>query len=141
VTKRIHKIIKHSQKITLLIVEDNPVQMDLYRKQFLARGLDINLVEAHNGYEGMIKIGQYQPTIIITDLMMPGTDGFQMLVALKNTQALKNTLIIAVSALSLDEAKRMGEIPEGVLFYSKPIPFDTLEQVILKKIIKNEQVI
>lgn len=135
VEKTAHDTIIQNKAITILLVEDSQSQMDLYRQQFKVRGLDVNLIEADNGYIGMIKIGQYQPSIIITDLMMPDTDGFQMLKALKHTTELNNTLIIVVSALSLDEVDKMGGLPEGVIFYSKPIPFDNLENVILKKIL------
>ena len=129
-------IAQKNKKLTILIVEDDKTQMDLYRQQFDARELDINLIEAQNGYEGLIKIGQHQPTIIITDLMMADTNGFQMLSALKSTAELKNTLIVVISALSLDEVNKKGGLPDDVIFFSKPVSFDSLENLILKQMLK-----
>jgi len=129
-------ISKKNKKLTILIVEDDKTQMDLYRQQFEARELDINLIEAQNGYEGLIKTGQHQPEIIITDLMMSDTNGFQMLSALKGTVELKNTLIVVISALSLDEVNKKGGLPDDVLFFSKPVSFDSLENLILKQMLK-----
>ena len=127
---------KKNQKLTILIVEDDKTQMELYRQQFQARELDINLIEAQNGYEGLIKTGQHQPAIIITDLMMADTNGFQMLSALKNTVELKNTLIVVISALSLDEVNHKGGLPDDIIFFSKPVSFDNLENLILKQMLK-----
>ena len=56
---------KKNQKLTILIVEDDKTQMELYRQQFQARELDINLIEAQNGYEGLIKTGQHLKAISI----------------------------------------------------------------------------
>jgi len=131
-------IIQKNKKLTILIVEDDKAQMDLYRQQFEIRELDINLIEAQNGYEGLIKTGQHQPAIIITDLMMSDTNGFQMLSALKNTVELKNTLIVVISALSLDEVNNKGGLPDNVIFFSKPVSFDSLENLILKQMLKRQ---
>lgn len=124
------------EPLKLVLVEDDPAQRSLYRKQFQARGLDIELIEASNGYEGLIQIGKYQPKIIITDLLMPNMDGFVMLKALQNSPELEDCLIIVSSALAEDEIKRRGMLTEDVLFFRKPVSFDELEITILKQIIK-----
>ncbi|MFK5893895.1 MAG: response regulator [Pseudomonadota bacterium] len=125
-----------NKQLTIVIVEDDISQLKLYKNQFYSRELDLNIIEASNGYEGLIHIGRYQPSIIITDLMMPGMDGFQMLKALMNTPELTNCLIIVISALTKEEVEELGSLPEQVLFFNKPIPFDELENVILKKKLK-----
>ncbi|NOQ79672.1 MAG: response regulator [Gammaproteobacteria bacterium] len=131
------QLVKEKKALTILLVEDDESQIDLYKQQFVARELNVNLVEAHNGYDGLIKIGQYKPSIIITDLMMPDIDGFQMLDTLKKNEELKDCLIIVVTALSLDEVENRGGIPDEVIFYTKPVVFDQLENTILKKMLNN----
>jgi len=121
--------------LNILLVEDDEAQIALYKQQFEARELNVTLVEAHNGYDGLIKTGQYKPAIIITDLMMPDINGFQMLESLKNNEELKDTLIIVITALSQDEVENRGGLPEGVLCFTKPIAFDHLENTILKKML------
>lgn len=124
--------------LRIVLVEDDRSQRSLYRQQLEARDLDIELIEASNGYEGLIQIGKHQPSIIITDLMMPDMDGFAMLKALHNTPELEGSLIIVASALSKVEVNEKGSLPEDVLFFSKPISFDELEITILKQIIKTK---
>ncbi|MCW8929163.1 MAG: response regulator [Gammaproteobacteria bacterium] len=123
------------KKLTLVIVEDDSSQLNLYKKQFSARELDVKVVEAKNGYEGLLQIGKHQPSIVITDLMMPDMDGFQMLNTLTNSKELDHCLFIVVSALSKTEVDHLGGLPKGVVFYTKPTPFNELENVILKKMI------
>jgi len=125
------------KKLTILLVEDDKYQIDLYRQQFEARDLNINLIEAYNGYDGLLKTGQYNPDIIITDLMMPDIDGFQMLKTLQNNENIKDCLIIVISALYQDEFKNRGGLPESVLFFTKPVVFDHLENAILKKMLNH----
>lgn len=121
------QVVKEKKALTILLVEDDESQIDLYKQQFAARELNVNLVEAYNGYDGLIKIGQFKPSIIITDLMMPDIDGFQMLNTLKKNKELKDCLIIVVIALSINEVENRGRIPDEVIFYTKPVVFDQLE--------------
>lgn len=131
---------KNNVPLKVVLVEDDASQRSLYRKQFEARALEVDLIEASNGYEGLIQIGKYLPSVIITDLMMPDMDGFAMLKALHNIPELKESLIIVASALSKDDVNKKISLPKDVVFFRKPISFDDLEIIILKKIIKTNQI-
>lgn len=60
---------------TILLVEDNP---DL--RSYLSRSLSdkYNVIEAADGHEGITQAKKEMPDIIISDVMMPGTDGYQL---------------------------------------------------------------
>lgn len=119
--------------LTVIVVEDEASQRRLYEKQFQSSQLNAQLVTADDGYQGLIKIGHLLPDVIITDLMMPNIDGFQMIRALKELPELAQSLIIVVSGLTESEITEKGGLPEGVHVFTKPIPFESLEVLLRKK--------
>ena len=119
--------------LTVIVVEDDASQRRLYEKQFLSSQLNVQLETADDGYQGLIKIGQVLPDVIITDLMMPNIDGFQMIRAVKELPELKQSLIIVISGLTENEIMEKGELPEGVHVFTKPIRFESLEILLHKK--------
>lgn len=116
------------RKLKLLVIEDEPDLLTLYRFNVEGWSMPVELQTASDGYEGLLKIGAWQPDMIITDLQMPNMDGFYMLDMLYKQADLKNVEIIAISALSKEDIEDKGGVPEGVSVYPKPIPFDLVEQ-------------
>lgn len=125
---------KLDKQLSVVIVEDDAQQRRLYEKQFTAWKINANVVTAKDGYEGLIKIGHMLPDVIITDLMMPNMDGFQMIRALKEVPELERSVIIVVSGLTEKEIIEKGTLPEGVRVFTKPIPFVELETLLRQKI-------
>jgi excisionase family DNA binding protein len=118
----------------LLVVEDDSIQLELYRQKFAEWRLSLELLTAKDGFEGLILIGRYSPDLIITDLLMSGMDGFRMLRQL-HKEAMDNRCdIFVVTALSSAEIEAAGEMLPGIPIYSKPIPFTALRFLIEKKI-------
>lgn len=120
------------RKLKLLVIEDEPDLLTLYRFNVEGWSLPVELKTATDGYEGLLKIGAWQPDMIITDLQMPNMDGFYLLDMLYKQADLKNVEIIAISALSKEDIEDKGGVPEGVSVYPKPIPFDLVEQHVRK---------
>ena len=127
---------KELQQLSVVVVEDDEQQLRLYEKQFLNWHMNAHVVTAKDGYSGLIKIGLILPDVIITDLMMPHVDGFQMVRALKEMPELESSLIIVVSGLTEDEIKARGGLPQGVHLFTKPIPFENIETLIRQKLLK-----
>lgn len=123
------------QQLSVVVVEDDEQQLRLYEKQFLNWHMNAHVVTAKDGYGGLIKIGLILPDVIITDLMMPNVDGFQMVRALKEMPELESSLVIVVSGLTEDEIKSRGDLPQGVHLFNKPIPFENIETLIRKKLL------
>ena len=135
ITKQsIENILSKKKDISIVVVEDNEQERMLYERHFELWGINENVSICVDGYAGLIHIGQLTPEIIITDLMMPNMNGFEIIKAIKKNPSLKNCLIISVSALTEDEIKIRGGLPSDVLVYSKPISFDKLEAVIRKRL-------
>lgn len=122
------------QTLSIVVVEDNEQERILYKEQFEIWQMNANFYISKDGYAGLINIGKTLPDIIITDLMMPNMNGFEMIRAIKENPDLNHCLIIAVSALTDDEVKIRGGLPQDVLVIKKPIPFNELEYLIREKL-------
>lgn len=114
----------------VLVVEDDPLQRELYRRQFAEWQLPVQLLTAEDGFEGLLLIGRYAPDLIITDLAMPEMDGFKMIRRLKVHSAAIRGGIIVVTALTPEEIEAAGGLPAGVPAYPKPIPFAVLRTLV-----------
>ena len=85
-------------KKTVLIVEDSKALVKMLSFLFMSRGIEV--ITAMNGAKAMEQIKESVPDIIITDLLMPKMDGFELCKALKKDPELKHIPLIVVSALS-----------------------------------------
>jgi len=120
--------------LTVVIVDDDASQLRLYQKYLLTLDLDVTVITAQDGYEGLVKIGNTNPDIIITDLVMPNMDGFKMvraLTELTEVTELTDCEIIAATGLTENEVKEKGGLPQGVHLLTKPIKFEDLEPLII----------
>jgi excisionase family DNA binding protein len=105
----------------ILIVEDEPIQRQLLQKKIGSLGSEISVRTADNGVEGLIKIGERQPNVLITDLLMPGLDGFHLLKTLVDSPLLRPLQIIVITSLADDEIAEQGGLPAGVATFHKPV--------------------
>lgn len=129
-SKRPSPMVKVTQPI-LLVVEDEANLRRLYELGVAAWQFPIKLETAKDGFEALVKLGEYRPRVLITDLRMPGMDGFQMIHRLQSLPELSETLVIVVTAMNEEEIKSLGGLPEGLPIFSKPIPFDRLKELVM----------
>jgi len=121
--------------LKLLIVEDDPNIMRLYQMWVQSWNFTVDLTLAHNGYEGLLRIGQLRPDVVLTDLMMPGMDGFQLVRSLKGSKlGFASLKLVVVSSLSRQDIQNRGGLPEDVDIFEKPIPFDRIEAIVLQEV-------
>ena len=84
------------------------------------------LVEtAYNGWETGKKVVQFQPTIIILDMTIPGVNGMDVCKDIRYDELTKNIMIIAISGDSMSKEEEV--LKSGAnLFLSKPVNFENL---------------
>ena len=116
--------------LKVLVVEDDPVIRELYRRNIAEWQLPLQLFLAEDGFDGLMLIGRHNPDLVITDLAMPELDGFKMIRRLKKQSAPVRGALIVVTALNASEIEARGGLPVGVPVYSKPIPFAVLRTLI-----------
>lgn len=93
----------------LLIVEDDTFLKNLEIAKFIKQGFEV----VHAGTEAEFDTGITQnPDVILLDLMLPGTDGFDLLAKARKNEATKNTPVIVFSnlgtAADIEKAKMLG---------------------------------
>lgn len=120
--------LRHAHSV--LIVEDEPVQRELYAIKFAEWGLPVNLYMAKDGFEGLLMAGKCEPDLMIADLSMPGMDGFEMIRRLVSSSEIEIPSLIVVTAMSSKEIEARGGLPEGLPVYSKPIPLGVLKPIV-----------
>ncbi|MBW4543416.1 MAG: response regulator [Symplocastrum torsivum CPER-KK1] len=96
----------------------------------LLEPIGFKLMHASNGEEGLDKAKAFQPDLIITDVLMPVMDGFEMTRHLRKLPKFKDTIVIASSA-NVSNCKQQTSLEAGCNdFIPKPIQAEGL----LKKI-------
>jgi len=91
----------------ILIVEDDPGTRALFRDSLNQCGF--RTIEAHNGFQALEKVQLSPPHAILTDLAVPGMDGFQFARALHESAQTRDIPILAITGHSeyLDEPDRL----------------------------------
>ncbi|MEM6423956.1 MAG: PhnD/SsuA/transferrin family substrate-binding protein [Cyanobacteria bacterium P01_D01_bin.128] len=114
------------QQRTVLVVDDRWENRSVIVS--LLKPLNFRVIEASNGQEGWDMAIAHTPDAIISDLMMPVMDGYQLLQKLRASETLKEVAAIASSA-SVFESNQHEAIDAGAdVFLPKPIRTDELLQ-------------
>ncbi len=120
-----------SARFKLLVVEDEPDLLRLFKMVIESWGLPLELAVASNGFEALVRIGESHPDLLITDLNMPGMDGFRMLRSLRSFgRGLERLEVVVVTALSGHDIDDRGGLPADVKVFTKPVPFSELERLV-----------
>ncbi|HEY7646721.1 MAG TPA: response regulator [Hyphomicrobiales bacterium] len=117
---------------TVLIVEDNELNMKLFRDLLEAHGYAT--LQTRNGIEALSLAREHQPDLILMDIQLPEVSGLDVTKWLKEDEHLRHIPVIAVTAFAMkgDEER----IREGgcEAYISKPITvsmfLDTIRQFI-----------
>lgn len=111
---------------SVLIVDDAAFSRRMLRKYVEAEGCQV--LEAANGQEALKMVHQHQPNCILTDLLMPDLNGFQLLQALRE-QGL--TIPIAIITADIQDASRQRGVELGAAeFINKPVKEDEVRQTV-----------
>lgn len=103
---------------TILIVDDNPINLRVIIQHLADEGYETRI--AQNGLEALEQLKIALPDIILLDIMMPGIDGFETCVKIKQMPSAKNIPIIFMTALSETESKVKGLQLGAVDYITKP---------------------
>ncbi len=105
-------------KKKILIVEDNK---DLLESMEILLSEHFTVQTAIDGADGLEKLKEFRPDLIVSDIMMPRLDGFGLLKSIKEMSDLKNIPIILLTALGQDENLIMGYDKGADDYLVKPI--------------------
>lgn len=94
----------------ILLVEDDKFFREFYAQKLREKGVEV--AQAGDGVEGLQKVSENIPDIILLDLIMPNKDGFQVLEELAKSDVTKNIPVLVFSTLGqekdIEKAKSLG---------------------------------
>jgi len=108
---------------TVLIVED-----DLQLNKFLVNSIKkyYNVISSHDGEAGLKLINQYLPDIVVSDVMMPKFDGFELTKKIKENKELCHLPVILLTSKS-ETSSQIEGLQSGADFYiAKPFSLNFL---------------
>ena len=127
---------------TVLIVEDNELNMKLFNDLLETRGCKI--LQTRSGVEAVDLARRYRPDLILMDIQLPEVSGLQVTQWLKDDEELRSIPIIAITAFAMkgDEEKirqggceaylskpiSVGKFFETIDFYLKEAPKEALKE-------------
>jgi len=112
------------KKRRILVVDDDVENRDIIKAILLPLGFDIT--EAIDGRDAVDKARECQPDVILMDLVMPVMDGFEATKHIRQIPALKDVLVIAVSAKAFEQTRQESLAAGCDEFLTKPVQVETL---------------
>lgn len=103
----------------IVIIEDHPVLISIYRNKFIAEGFQVEI--ASDGEVGLEMINRVQPDLVVLDLAMPKLNGIEVLKRLR-ANPLFHTLPIIIFSDSAWKQQALREGATVVLSKSKHSP-------------------
>ena len=91
-----------TKKATILIVDDEDINLDILEANLGPFGYEI--LRSSDGRQAKETANQHRPDLVITDILMPNMDGYQLCRTLKADRDLSATPVIFYSATYTDEA-------------------------------------
>ncbi|MBA3581999.1 MAG: response regulator [Gammaproteobacteria bacterium] len=120
VKKIVTPVDANMKKRTLLYVEDNPANLMLI-EDLVARRLDLRLISARDGIQGIEMARTEQPDIILMDINLPGITGVKALQILQDDPLTMHIPVIAVSANAMPRDIEKGLKAGFFRYLTKPI--------------------
>lgn len=108
----------------ILLVEDEQVNREMFRRRLAARGFDV--LTAEDGERAVELTAAERPELVLMDLGLPGIDGWEATRRLKANPQTASIPIIALSAHATTDAKEKAFAAGCVEFETKPVQMDRL---------------
>ena len=121
----------HAAKKRVLVVDDEPKELKAMRRLFkpYAQRLELRLVQ--NGIDALVLLGDFKPSLVILDVIMPELDGIEVCRRLKAMPETEQTKVIIASAQLTPDVEREALAAGATCCLQKPMDiavlFDLLE--------------
>jgi len=91
---------------TILVVDDSPLATKIMSTLFTREGY--NVLTAGSGEEALEQLGRVTPDLVVTDIMMPGIDGYELCHQIRVRPQLRAVPVLAITTITELEAKLRG---------------------------------
>lgn len=123
------------KQVTILVVEDSPTQMEEMKYTLEKKGYTV--ISAKNGMKAMEYLSENTPSVIISDIIMPEIDGYELCKRIKSDEKLKSIPVILLTTLSEPEDILKGLDCGADNFLTKPYEeeflFSRIDYILLNR--------
>ena len=116
----------------ILLVDDEPSLLSATKAGLVARGFTVESAEGADA--AMRAMHSMKPSLVVSDLVMPGTNGFELYQRVKKEAEYEAIPFVFLTAVDDFYAKKFGKEIGGAAYITKPVDLDELEQIIKEKI-------
>jgi CheY-like chemotaxis protein len=117
-----------AKTLRVLIVEDSLDAAQTLQELLQAIGYEVSV--AYTGPDGLQAALQLRPNVILCDIGLPGLDGYQIAIRLRQQPAGRLTRLIAVTGYGGAENRRRAEEAGFDHHMTKPVDLDELERLL-----------
>jgi DNA-binding response OmpR family regulator len=112
------------QKPSILVVDDDPRYLELLKFTLDAEGFDVQIVQDSQTVCDIAR--STPPDVIVTDVAMPGLDGYSMAMELKTDPRTAEIPVIFVSARGSEWERHEGLVVGAAEYVTKPFAMTDL---------------
>jgi twitching motility two-component system response regulator PilH len=102
----------------VLVIDDSPTVRAMLEDMLGKNGFKV--ITAQDGYEGLVKVRDARPDVIILDLLMPRINGYEVCRRLKRDDTTRQIPVIMLTVKGLDEDQGIGFREGADLYIEKP---------------------
>lgn len=124
--------------LNLYLVDDDPAFLKLLNLNIRKWNLPIKIFSACDGYQALIEMGHHKPELLITDLSMPGMDGYHMLDVIQNSAILESTQTCILSGSKASNILRDHPQYKNITIIEKSQGFEQVKLFLLKALTKQD---
>lgn len=119
----------------ILLVEDNPMDVDLTRRAFARREVTIPIEIARDGEEALAYVKRWEtgdplPVVVLLDLKLPKVDGLEVLRYYKTHPIFQTIPVVILTTSSEDSDIRIAYQEGANSYIVKPVDFDKFTQIV-----------
>lgn len=116
------------EKKRILIVDDEP---DIVKTtKYLLESEGYEVFSADNGKDGLERLNEVRPDLVLLDLRLPDMSGFQITTKMRSSAEYKNIPIIVISGMDDLATRHIAAKHETLGFIAKPIDTERLKYYI-----------
>lgn len=113
-----------SSPMNVLVVEDSDDLRHLFARMLRRRGYVVR--EAADGMAALESLANFLPDLVLTDLMMPILDGFELIRRMRASPATASIPVLAITADATPDADHRARAAGAADVLIKPVEFHTL---------------
>ena len=119
-------------RYSILIVDDN-VEFTTFLKDYFSSKFQ-TVYLAHDGKEALNQIGKIGVDVVVSDLMMPRMNGYELCQKIKSCMEYSHIPVILLTAVNEEQNKKLGYKMGADAYIAKPFETETLYEIIKSKL-------